>query len=138
FTPDTEGDGPFVLLSAGVGVTPMISALNRIVQVNPERDVVFAHAARSPEVHAHREDLARAQEAMPRLQIAIFYEALPQDQTGPEVYEGRMQVDLLPEWNRADAKVYMCGPLCFMQTLWRDLVAIGVSPARIHREVFGP
>jgi len=139
FNPDTEGEDPIVLLSAGVGVTPMISALNRIAQVNPGRQVVFAHAARSPAFHAHREDIARAQEAMPQLQVATFYETLPEDdEAESQVYEGRMQVSLLPEWNRADAKVYMCGPVGFMQAQWRDLVAHGVPPARIHREVFGP
>ncbi|HUH87015.1 MAG TPA: NO-inducible flavohemoprotein [Pusillimonas sp.] len=138
FMPDTESNEPIVLLSAGVGITPMISALNRIVQVNPGRKVVFAHAARSPEHHAHREDLARALQAMPSLQVDIFYESLPADEERAGVHEGRMQVSLLPDWAREQTKVYLCGPVPFMQAQWRDLVAQGVPPARIHREVFGP
>ena len=44
----------------------------------------------------------------------------------------------LPVWAYADQPVYLCGPLPFMQAQWRDLVAAGVPPTRIHREVFGP
>jgi len=138
FNPDTEIDQPIVLLSAGVGITPMISALNRIVQVNPGRKAVFAHAARSPAHHAHREDLARALKAMPALEVVTFYESLPADAAQPGVHEGRMQVSLLPDWTREDTEVYLCGPVPFMQAQWRDLVANGVPPVRIHREVFGP
>lgn len=139
FTPDTESSEPIVLLSAGVGITPMISALNRIAQLNPDRKVVFAHAARSVAHHAHREDLARAQKAMPNLEVAVFYETVAEgDEAKPGVFEGRMQVESLPEWAYADTKVYMCGPVQFMKAQWQDLVGQGVPPARIHREVFGP
>lgn len=138
FKPDTEGSDPIVLLSAGVGITPMISALNRIAQVNPGRDVVFAHAARSPAHHAHKEDLANAQKMMPSLQVAVFYESLSPNEAQPHVHEGRMQTALLPDWALEQAKVYLCGPVPFMQAQWRDLVAKGVPAARIHREVFGP
>lgn len=139
FNPDTESDEPIVLLSAGVGITPMISALNRIARVNPGRKVVFAHAARSPAHHAHREDLARALEIMPALEVATFYETLAdEDEALPGVHEGRMQVSLLPDWERAGTRVYLCGPVPFMQAQWSELVAKGVPPTRIHREVFGP
>jgi nitric oxide dioxygenase len=58
FTPDTESTSPIVLLSAGVGITPMISVLNRIAQSNPNRRVLFAHATRNRDYHAHRADVA--------------------------------------------------------------------------------
>lgn len=139
FTPDTESAEPIVLLSAGVGITPMISALNRIAKVNPSRKVIFAHATRSPAHHAHREDLAKALEAMPELEVVTFYETMgDEDRDQENVHEGRMRVDALPDWARADTKVYMCGPVPFMQAQWTGLVAEGVPPTRIHREVFGP
>ena len=135
FTPDTESDAPIVLLSAGVGITPMVSALNRIAMVNPQRQVIFAHAARDARHHALRDDVAAAQAVMPNLHVATFYEEV-NGEAG--VLAGRMDVARLPAWNREAAEVWICGPLKFMQAQWLALLDAGVPPARLHREVFGP
>lgn len=134
FTPDTESNDPVVLLSAGVGITPMIAALNRIAQVNPERRVIFAHAARNAAHHAHKADIAAAKARMPWLNVVTFYEEVD----GADVLDGRMEVARLPSWPRGETDVYLCGPLPFMQAQWNALLAAGVPAARLHREVFGP
>lgn len=138
FTPDTEGDAPIVLLSAGVGITPMISALNRIAKVSPGRRVIFAHAARNASHHPHRADIAKAVALMPNLHSVTFYEDDHVDQDSVTCMAGRMQLTKLPSWEVDKAKVYMCGPLPFMQKQWADLVAQGVPAHQLHREVFGP
>ncbi|HEY0065465.1 MAG TPA: globin domain-containing protein [Telluria sp.] len=135
FTLDTESNEPVVLLSAGVGITPMIAALNRIAQVNPGRYVIFGHAARERAYQAHQGDIAAARAAMPNLQVVTFYEA-PQE--GSDALRGRMEVARLPSWPRTETNVYLCGPLPFMQTQWQALVGAGVPVTRLHREVFGP
>ena len=135
FTPDTESDAPIVLLSAGVGITPMVSTLNRIALVKPQRQVVFAHAARDARHHALRDDVAAAQAVMPNLQVVTFYEEV-NGEAG--VLAGRMDVARLPAWDREAADVWICGPLKFMQAQWLALLDAGVPPARLHREVFGP
>jgi nitric oxide dioxygenase len=135
FTPDTEGDGPIVLLSAGVGITPLLSALKRIAEVNPRRRVIFAHAARDPGHHAFRAEADTLQVAMPNLSLVNFYEDV---QGAPEAIEGRMDVARLPAWPHEDAQVYLCGPHKFMQAQWVALINAGVPVARLHREVFGP
>ena len=132
FAIDTESDQPLVLLSAGVGITPMIAALNRIAQHNPQRRMIFAHAARDGAHHAHQADLAAASARMPNLQVVTFYEE------GGGALEGRMDLARLPSWPRTETNVYLCGPLPFMQAQWQALVAAGVPAARLHREVFGP
>ena len=137
FTPDTESIAPIVLLSAGVGITPMISVLNRISQVEPNRRVVFAHAARSLSHHAHRADVIRASNVMPNLSAITFYEDV-QACDNATVYQGRMDISKLPELLRGEPNVYLCGPVEFMQEQWRALIGAGASPARLHREVFGP
>ena len=136
FLPETEGSEPIVLLSAGIGITPMISALNRIADVAPQRRVIFAHAARHAEHHPHRADLAKAKARMPNLQSVTFYEEAHGDNA--DALTGRMELKKLPQWERDQANVYMCGPLPFMQAQWADLLAHGVPPQRLHREVFGP
>jgi nitric oxide dioxygenase len=135
FTPDTESDAPIVLLSAGVGITPMVSALNRIALVKPQRRVLFAHAARDARHHALQADLAAAKALMPNLTVVTFYE---NTEGAPEVLEGLMDVARLPSWPREEANVYLCGPLKFMQAQWLGLINAGVPVARLHREVFGP
>jgi len=137
FTPDTESTAPIVLLSAGVGITPMISVLNRISQAHPNRQVVFAHAARSTAHYAHRSDIARAQSVMPNLQVVNFVENLASGDSSTD-YAGRMDITKLPQWPLGEANVYLCGPVEFMQEQWRSLIEMGVPATHLHREVFGP
>ncbi len=138
FVPDTDSDAPIVLLSAGVGITPMISALNRIAYVAPHRRVIFAHAARNARHHPHRADIEKAVARMPNLQSVTFYEEADTAHVGDAVQSGRMQLKKLPQWDVANTNVYLCGPLPFMQAQWADLVASGVPVKNLHREVFGP
>lgn len=133
FACDTATDAPIVLLSAGVGITPMISALNEIARVNPQRHVTFAHAARSAAYHPHQADVAAARAIMPNLSVVTFHEACSDD-----AVPGRMDVNQVPAWPYGEANVYMCGPVPFMQEQWRSLIDAGVPAQRLHREVFGP
>lgn len=140
FTPDTTSSAPIVLLSAGVGVTPMVSVLNEIARANPEREVIFGHAGRASYFHAHRADLEAAAKRMPKLKVASFYEDDPRAKGfGAEaVHVGRMEAAKLPGWMLEEADVYLCGPVGFMQDQWRQLLALGVPAQKLHREVFGP
>ncbi|RJF96184.1 NO-inducible flavohemoprotein [Noviherbaspirillum saxi] len=139
FTPDIASANPNVLLSAGVGITPMISILNLIAQTNPSREVIFAHAAQGLAWHAHRADVASAMKIMPNLQTVAFYEQANADDCSlPNTFAGRMNVAKLPAWSYTDADVYLCGPVEFMQAQWRALLDAGVPAVRLHREVFGP
>jgi nitric oxide dioxygenase len=135
FTPDTESNEPVVLLSAGVGITPMIAALNRIAAVNPQRRIIFAHAARDAQHHAHQADIAAAKARMPFLHVVTFYE---QADGAASVLEGMMDKARLPSWPLTETDVYICGPLPFMQAQWNALLAAGAPAGRLHREVFGP
>ena len=135
FTPDTESAAPIVLLSAGVGITPMVSSLNRIAMVHPERQVIFAYAAGGERHHPLQADVAAAQAVMPNLHVMTFYEDAS-DAAG--VLAGRMDIARLPAWDLEQTDVWMCGPLKFMQAQWLALLNAGVPAARLHREVFGP
>jgi nitric oxide dioxygenase len=134
FLPDTESGEPVVLLSAGVGITPMIGALNRIALVNPQRHVIFAHAARCAGHHPHQRDVAAAKARMPHLEVVTFHE----EDSGPGILPGTMDLARLPSWSLPETNVYMCGPLPFMQAQWNALLEAGVPASRLHREVFGP
>lgn len=143
FTPVLEGDAPMVLLSAGVGITPMVSVLKALARQNPARPVVFAHAARDATHQALLADLQEAARLMPRLRTVLFHEQgrehdAPQD-LAHTTYRGRMTLEpVLADVDLAQAQVLMCGPLPFMRAQWDGLRHKGVPAERIHREVFGP
>jgi nitric oxide dioxygenase len=82
FYVDVNAATPVVLISGGVGLTPMISMLNRVLQ-SPGRDVVFVHGARNSAVHAMKDHLQQTAQQHPNFKTIIFYnEPLPGDQQG--------------------------------------------------------
>ncbi|MCB5191425.1 NO-inducible flavohemoprotein [Methylobacillus arboreus] len=130
---------PLLLLSAGVGITPLLSMLNSVRDLAPQRKVFFAYAARSPAWQSHSLDLQEARGRMSNLTTALFYESL-EGAYGSigGVRQGLMDVTTL--WPEAleNADIYMCGPLGFMQAQREQLLKAGVTADQIHREVFGP
>jgi nitric oxide dioxygenase len=142
FTPDTQGSDSIMLLSGGIGITPMIATLNHIAQISPQRSVIFVHAANSAQQHSHRADISTALSVMPNLKVVTFYEQ-PQTDSGlintlMNSHTGRLQVQQLPSWDVHNTAVYLCGPLPFMQAQWQALIDMGVPTSQLHREVFGP
>jgi nitric oxide dioxygenase len=137
---DVEAKTPIVLISGGVGLTPMISMLKRAIQ-DPERQVVFVHGARNSGVHAMRDRLREAAKTYDNFSVITFYDdPLPDDVAGTDYdYEGLVDVAaikdmiLLPE-----ADYYICGPIPFMRMQHDALKRLGVREAHIHYEVFGP
>lgn len=137
---DVNATTPVILISGGVGVTPMISMLKRVL-LPPKRNVVFLHAARNSSVQPMREKLRNAAAINSNLQLIVFYdEPLPVDVQGKD-YDYLGQIDLtnisvdilLP-----DADYYICGPIPFMRVQHDILMNLGVNEQRIHYEVFGP
>ncbi|MEC3768253.1 MULTISPECIES: globin domain-containing protein [Cupriavidus] len=144
FTPALESRRPLVLLSGGIGITPMLSVLRTLAAQGSQRPVLFAHAARDGHHHAHRADLQWARERLPGLVTHISYE-FPQagDAAGRDYdHAGTMPLaEMLrqPELQRfVDGRFYLCGPLGFMQAQRHALLSAGVPVAHIEREVFGP
>ncbi|MGY1488653.1 NO-inducible flavohemoprotein [Methylobacillus pratensis] len=132
-------DQPLLLLSAGVGITPMLSMLNSVRDLAPQRPVFFAHAARSPAWQSHSLDLQEARYRMPNLATALFYESLEGAHGSiGGVYQGQMDITGLWPAALQNADIYLCGPLGFMQAQREQLLQAGVNPNRIKREVFGP
>jgi len=135
-----DNHAPLVLLSAGVGVTPMVSMMKHARRRQPQRPIVFAHAARNGRHHALRHELLAAG-ADSSLSTTVFYE-FPEanDRPGEDYdYSGRMRLDLLQQDRLVpDADYYLCGPLPFMREQRRALLDRGIDPLRIRYEVFGP
>ncbi len=128
-------DRPVVLLSAGVGITPMLAMLRHLAATQPARQVVFGYATTDSLHFPHRDEVRDALGALQHARQHLWLET--PDDAGTDAFAGRMDldsVDALPD----DADVYLCGPLPFMQLQRRALVARGIPRERIHYEVFGP
>ncbi|HEY4350856.1 MAG TPA: NO-inducible flavohemoprotein [Paraburkholderia sp.] len=137
---DVNATTPIVLISGGVGLTPMISMLKRAIQ-DPQRQVVFIHGARNSAVHAMRDRLRQTATTHSNFRAIVFYDTpLDSDVQGRDYdHPGFIELDklrdqiVLPE-----ADYYICGPVPFMRIQHDALKAMDVHESKIHYEVFGP
>ncbi len=132
-----ESVNPVVFISGGVGLTPMMSMLNQIVEEGVERDVYFIHASQNGEVHAFKNDVAQFEHTVSAVQSKVIYsDPRPSD----EEYDKQGHIDL--EWLKSvvpyDAEFYFCGPEGFMKAVHSALRNWGVPEGQIYYEFFGP
>lgn len=141
FVLDMSVTTPVVLISGGVGLTPMVSMLKTIINHQGQsRRVVFVHAARNSRVHAMKEDLSRIIKENPSVSRLVFYEDATENDKHGEDYDhvGRVNLDNIKDEIILDnADYYICGPQPFMKVQSQSLEHLGVNPERIHMEVFG-
>ncbi|MCK0172920.1 globin domain-containing protein [Mycolicibacterium sp. F2034L] len=134
--PAPNADGrPVVLISAGIGITPMIGILEHLAAERPDAEVRVLHADRGDRDHALRERQQELVAALPNATLDTWYEdGLTGDRAG--VHPGRIALDqaLLPD----DADVYLCGNDGFVRAVRDQLSAQGVPADRVHCELFSP
>lgn len=129
---------PVVLVSAGVGLTPLLSMLHALADEGGERSVWFVHGARDGLHHplAHEAREAAAKRRGIRVHVA-YSRPRPEDEGHDSA--GRIDGALLARLvTDPDARYFLCGPAGFMAGLQTDLERRGVPTAHIHTESFGP
>jgi len=143
---DTSADSPVVLVSAGIGATPMVGMLRHIAANQPHRQVVVLHAdgdaadaALVREMVATVSELPTSAGSRLSLWFSRSRAADPLDGRVDErmvACEGRMQIaaEQLPH----GAEVYLCGSNAFLQGARAQLQEAGVDADRIHFELFSP
>ncbi|WP_428414804.1 NO-inducible flavohemoprotein [Pararhizobium sp.] len=132
---------PVILLSGGVGLTPMISMLEAIASTKDAATVHYVHGTLDGKVHAMGEHVRKLASRKSGLNSAIFYQAPHEtDQKGIHYdHEGYVTVDWLAENTPlTEADVYLCGPKPFLAAFVKGLATAGVSSDRLHYEFFGP
>ncbi|KUL34388.1 hemin transporter [Streptomyces sp. NRRL F-4489] len=133
-------DTPLLLVSAGIGCTPMVGMLEHLAATGSSRPVRVLHADLSPADHALRADTKRLVYRLPDAQAHFWYEQGADEEAGAR--PGRMALDgpdLGLDLNlSADTDVYLCGSLPFMRAVRTGLLRAGVPARRIRYEVFGP
>lgn len=125
-----DPEAPLYLFSAGIGTTPMLSFLSELIEKGSERPVTVVHADRSLDTWPLREELTELVNKLPNARLISFIEGEGGD------FAGRVDVSKLDV--PANANVYLCGPLPFMQGVRSALVEAGVPGKNINYEIFGP
>jgi ferredoxin-NADP reductase/MOSC domain-containing protein YiiM len=127
----TDGDNPVVLVSAGVGVTPVLSMLHSLAGTN--RPVWWLHGARNRSEQAFAEEVGTLLDRLPDSQSRVFY-----SRPSSAELHGRLSDDVIAGLGLPpDSDAYLCGPAAFMDELSAALATHGLEPARIHTELFG-
>ncbi|MBP6109723.1 MAG: pyridoxamine 5'-phosphate oxidase family protein [Rhodocyclaceae bacterium] len=146
FVVDAAEHRPLVLLSAGVGITPLLAMLRHVVYEGLRnrrvRPTYFVHSARTKTDRAFdrelHELLSRGGEAIQALRVLSQPETEARQGTDYEVH-GRIDIHLLKALLPFDDyDFYLCGPAQFTQDLYDGLRALRIPDDRIHAEQFGP
>lgn len=140
FCLDEESTRPVLLLSGGVGLTPLVSMAHRLVRCGIRR-TWFIHACENGDVHAFRRELQAAMATTEKFRCSFFYNKPTDQDRKLSTFDGegfitaeRLQ-ELLP---LDDYDCYLCGPSAFMQAIYDTLTRLGIREERIHYEFFGP
>lgn len=132
---------PVILLSGGVGLTPMVGMAEAIAAEHPSLEAHYIHGTVSGDTHAMDAHVRALSRAHGRLRVATFYSepSASDRQAGTHAGEGFIGIDWLAENTPlAQADVYLCGPKPFLRTFVAGLASAGVPADRIHYEFFGP
>ncbi|HEY1572624.1 MAG TPA: MOSC and FAD-binding oxidoreductase domain-containing protein [Pseudonocardiaceae bacterium] len=120
--------GPVLLISAGIGLTPVLAMLHALAAGHDEREVWWIHGARGPAEHPLAAEVRTLLATLPHAREHIVYSST----------SGRLSKDKLIGLSvPADATAYLCGPATFMSDMGGALTAAGLDPAHIHTELFG-
>ncbi|WP_112238420.1 MOSC and FAD-binding oxidoreductase domain-containing protein [Kribbella monticola] len=123
-----EQAGPVLLISAGIGVTPVLAMLHQLASVRSTREVWWIHSARSTQEHPLAAEARALIESLPNAREHLYYSGTTGRLTKEKLLELQLPVD---------ASAYICGPASFMADLREALTAAGLAPDHIHTELFG-
>ncbi|AWB44649.1 NO-inducible flavohemoprotein [Paenibacillus sp. CAA11] len=129
FVLDTKKTTPVAFISAGVGITPMMSMFETVASLTPERQVAFVHAARNEKLGAFRHEIEAKAKQLSNAKLKFVYSKQKSE---------RINKELLQEYVDPSGDVYVCGPVSFMESVIRDLKALGFRDEQLHYEFFGP
>jgi ferredoxin-NADP reductase len=132
---------PVLLISAGIGATPVLAMLQALAQEHSDREIWWLQGARSSRDHPFAAEARDLLASLRNVRAHVYYSRPdPTDVEGRDFDSaGRLSASLLAELEPPrDAEAYLCGPTPFMDEISAALAAMGIDAARIHTEPFGP
>ncbi|SMC94672.1 NO-inducible flavohemoprotein [Pedobacter nyackensis] len=139
FTLAADLDAPVVLISGGVGLTPMMSMLQNLVAKDYNHPITWLHGCRNRNVHAFKAELDEITKANQNVTQHVFYDLPTASDKQEGVMEGFLDINKiasLPQF--PGTRYYVCGPSAFIQKQYNDLIAKGIEKESILFEEFGP
>lgn len=136
-----DGQRPVVLISAGIGATPLLAMLQALAQSHTSREVWWLHGARNSDEHAFGPEVDQLLQSLPHAHRIVAYSRPTATDTRGDRFDtvGRLGIDTIQSAGiPVDADYYLCGPEQFMRTLSAGLTAHGVPPEQVSTEAFGP
>lgn len=134
----SEADKPAVLISCGVGITPMMSILQNAADQELKRQIYFIHGTPDGNTHAFKDDVVTLTSDFKNFKHKFFYSR--NSANAVDIKEGRITLDSIKEildYDK-DAEFYLCGPTSMMKGLYRELINWGITSNNILYEYFGP
>ena len=136
----SENNKPLVLLSAGVGITPLLSFLYQVASNTPQREVWWVHSCRNGLYEAFRKEVTLLGQQLKEFHRVLIYsrpnsneiEGIDFDQ------QGHLDLQLLQALKLpAESDCYLCGPTAYMESTAAALRDVGIAPDQIRTELFG-
>jgi ferredoxin-NADP reductase/MOSC domain-containing protein YiiM/ferredoxin len=134
------GETPVVLLSAGIGVTPVLAMLHALAAEGSMREVWWLHGTRNGREHPFAGEARQLLETLPNHHSYICYSSPdPEDRPNANFNAaGHLDVQALQTLDcPRNGDFYICGPSAFMSDITAGLATLGIAPDRIHTELFG-
>ncbi|MGB8385965.1 MAG: 2Fe-2S iron-sulfur cluster-binding protein, partial [Dermatophilaceae bacterium] len=134
-----EGPEPVLLISAGIGQTPLLAMLYRLASQRSRRVVWWMHTTHDANSHAFSTEVTDLLSRLPSAHSVVYYTTPAQPlASDPGVRAGRLTAAVITGLGLpADATAYVCGPGPFMDDVAAALAVVGIDPARVHTERFG-
>ncbi len=132
---------PVLLISAGIGATPVLAMLQALAEEHSDRQICWLHSARNGRQHSFASETRALLASLPHARSHVSYSRPdPSDVKGRDYDSaGRLSGSLLAELEPPrDAEAYLCGPTDFMEEMSAGLAALGIDAPQIHTEPFGP
>ena len=131
---------PLVLLSAGVGITPLLSFLYEVVRNSPEREVWWIHSCRNGLSDAFRNEVRLLGQQLTTFHRMLIYSRPNGDEIQGVNFDrqGHLDMQLLQSLKLpAESDCYLCGPTAYMESTAAALNNLGIAPDQIKTELFG-
>jgi len=132
--------GPVLLVSAGIGATPVLAMLHALVQERSDREIWWLHGARNGREHSFAAEARDLLASLPNARSYVYYSRPdPSDVEGHGFDgKGRLTGSVLAGLEPPrDAQAYLCGPAPFMDEISAGLSSLGIDASHIHTELFG-
>jgi len=135
-----SANGPVVLLSAGIGVTPVLAMLHALAKEPSAREIWWLHGARDGHEHPFAEEARNLLRKLPHGRSYVRYSRPRNDDVPGVNFDAIGHLDMAAMESLGlsrEADFYLCGPTTFLRDFTAGVIAWGVARERVHTEIFG-